>query len=225
MRLGDLKKNKKLWAVLAAGLAVVLLAGVLLLRGTDLRANYERGLEAIRSAGPWTFFIAMALLPSLGVPMLAFTVPVGPVFIPRLGAPMVVVASVAAMCFNLLLSYCLARWAIRPWLTRFLERLGYRVPQVAAADLTDLIVLLRVTPGIPFFVQNYLLGLARAPLGRYLAISCSLQGTYTVIVVLFGEALLHGRAKVGVIAVSLLLALGTVVHLMRRHYAARKVVA
>ena len=225
MRLGEWRKNKKWLAMLAAGLIVAAVAGVLFWRGSHARELFERGMTAIRDAGPWAFFGAMALLPALGMPMLAFTIPAGAAFTPTLGAGGVVAAALAALTFNLVLSYCLARWLLRPGLTRLLERLGYRLPQVATADLTDLIVLLRVTPGIPFFAQNYLLGLARAPLGRYLAISCGIQGAYTVIVVLFGEALLHGKAKVGMAAVGMLIALGTVIHLVRRHYAGKKAAA
>ena len=44
--------------------------------------------------------------------------------------------------------------------------MGYRLPKVDRSDITDLIVILRVTPGFPFFVQNYLLGLAGAPAGE-----------------------------------------------------------
>ena len=75
-------------------------------------------------------------------------------------------SSLAAVTVNLLLTYWLARRALRPWLARLLPRLGYALPQVAAADMTDLIVILRVTPGPPFFVQNYLLGLADRPVWR-----------------------------------------------------------
>src|SRR5258705_2504519 len=57
------------------------------------------------------------------------------------------------------------RSTLFPYTTLF--RSGYKLPEVAAGDATDLIVLVRVTPGVPFPVQNYLLGLAQVPVVKY----------------------------------------------------------
>jgi uncharacterized membrane protein YdjX (TVP38/TMEM64 family) len=160
----------------------------------------------------------MAVLPAVGVPMMAFTLTAGSAFGPRMGMPGVIAAGLVAIAVNLTFTYCLARWALRPWLARLLERLGYRLPTVSGGDMTDLIVLLRVAPGLPFFAQNYLLGLADAPLAAYLVISCVVSWFYSASFILFGDALLHGKGRVGLIALSLLLALSAVAHLLRRHY-------
>jgi uncharacterized membrane protein YdjX (TVP38/TMEM64 family) len=215
----DRKKFLVKLAVAAVALAVV--AGVLL-RGMDYHRLIDPAMALIRGVGPWTFFIAMALLPAAAVPMLTFSLTAGPVFGERLGLGAVVAAGLAAATFNLLLTYWLARRALRPWLARMLERLGYRLPQLDSADLTDLIVILRVTPGVPFFAQNYLLGLAGVPAGRYLAISCPIVWSYTAGFIVFGDALLHGHGKTIVLAVSLLAAAAAAAHLLRHHYAGRK---
>lgn len=206
-------------AVVAAALIVV--AGIAL-RGTDIRTLLAPGMALIRGAGPWSFFIAMALLPAAGVPMLTFSLTAGPIFGERLGLGGAVAAGLAAATVNLLLTYWLARRALRPWLTRILERLGYRMPDLDSADLTDLIVIVRVTPGIPFFAQNYMLGLAGAPAGRYVAISCVVVWSYTAGFIVFGDALLHGKGRMALVAVSLLVAAAAATHLARHHYANRK---
>ncbi len=110
---------------------------------------------------------------------------------------------------------------MRPWLIRLVVRLGYKVPQVEPADMTDLIVVLRVTPGVPFVVQNYLLGLADAPIGKYFAISCAAAWANNTALIVFGDALLNGKGKLILIAVGLLVALAAAAHLARRHYAGR----
>jgi len=202
-------------AAVAAALAV---AALLVLRGFHLRAEVEAVMEGIRGGGPWVFFTAMAILPAAGVPMMAFTLTAGSAFGPRMGMAGVIAAGLAAIAVNLTLTYWLARWALRPWLARLLERLGYRLPTVSGGDMTDLIVLLRVAPGLPFFAQNYLLGLADAPLAPYLVISCVVSWFYSASFILFGDALLHGKGRVGLIALSLLLVLSAVTHLLRRHY-------
>jgi uncharacterized membrane protein YdjX (TVP38/TMEM64 family) len=122
------------------------------------------------------------------------------------------------MTANIAFTYFLARWALRPLLLRLVLRLGYQVPEVAAADATDLIVILRVTPGIPFCVQHYLLGLAKVPFGKYLFVSCLLSWPLGTAFMLFGDALLHGKGKVALISLSLLLALTAGLHLLRKHY-------
>lgn len=172
--------------------------------------------------GPWLYFGAMAILPALGMPMLAFTLTAGPVFGQSMGMGGVVAAGIAAATINLVLTYALARGALRPWLAALLTRMGHRLPEAPEADMTDLIVVIRVTPGIPFCVQNYLLGLANAPLGKYLLISCLAQWSYTAGFILFGDALLHGRGKRILLAASVLIVAFAVTHLARRHYAARK---
>ena len=124
---------------------------------------------------------------------------------------------IAAITFNLTVTYWLARRWLRPLLTRLVARLGYKLPEVESGDATDLIILLRVTPGPPFFVQNYLLGLAEVPFGRYLVISCAVQWSFNVAFMLFGDALSQGRGKMAVIAIGLLAALVVGTHLVRRH--------
>jgi uncharacterized membrane protein YdjX (TVP38/TMEM64 family) len=188
-------------------------------------ALFDHLAAALSAAGPLPFFVAMALLPAAGVPMMVFSLTAGTAFAPRMGMGAVVAAGLVAQTINLILTYWLARRALRPWLTRLVARLGYKVPRVEDADMTDLIVLLRVTPGIPFFGQNYLLGLADAPFGKYLWISCATSSTYTAAIIVFGEALRHGRARLIMEAVLVLVALTAATHLLRRHYGRKKAAA
>ena len=179
----------------------------------------------LAAAGPLAFFGAMALLPAAGVPMIVFSLTAGPAFAPSLGMGTVVAAGLTALTVNLLLTYWLARRALRPLLTRLLARLGHQVPRVEAADMTDLIVVLRVTPGLPFFAQNYILGLADAPFGKFLWISCLSSWTYTAAIIVFGDALRHGEAKLIMEAVLVLVALTAATHFVRRHYGKKKAAA
>jgi uncharacterized membrane protein YdjX (TVP38/TMEM64 family) len=215
------RPNRALLLKLGAAALVLLVAAGLVVRGLDLRALLEQGLGLIRSAGPVAFFTAMVLLPACGVPMLAFSLPAVSLFAGRLGLVPVLLISVAAMTANLVLTYGLARRGLRPLLARLVARLGYKLPQVEAGDVTDLIVILRVTPGIPFFAQNYLAGLADAPFGKYLFVSCLITWPMNVAIMLFGDALLHGKGRVALVSFCLMLALAAATHLVRRHYGAK----
>lgn len=211
-----------------AVLAVLGLAGLAVVwwlwrsHGGDLRGLVDRGLTQVREMGAVTFFALMAVLPALGCPLTVFTLTAGPVFAPTLGMPMVLLLVWLSLALNLALSYWLARHALRPWLARLMSWLGYTVPEVKASDHRGMVILVRVTPGPPYVLQSYLLGLAGIPFGTYFFISWVISSLYACAFVLFGDALMQGRGKMVLVAVGLLAALTVGVQLLRRHYRRRK---
>jgi len=217
------RPNRALLLKLAAAGGALLVAAALVARGVDLKALLMQGLDLIRAAGPVVFFLSMALLPAAGVPFLVFLLPVVSLFGPRFGTPATVALALVAATTNMAFTYALARWALRPWLTRLVARLGYKIPEVAVADATDLVIILRVTPGIPFCVQHYLLGLASVPFRHYLLISCLLVWPMATAFMLFGDALLHGKGKIALLSLSLLLAVTAALHLVRKHYGKKRI--
>lgn len=209
---------KPLLFKLGAVALVLLIAGVFVARGLDLKALLQQGLDLIRGAGPGAFYSAMVLLPAVGAPLSAFSLTAGSVFGPTLGLVPAITLALLAITANMTLTYFLARRALRPLLEKFFARLGYRLPQAGAEDTNDLIILLRVTPGVPFPVQNYLLGLAEVPFGRYLFVSCLIAWPLNTAFMLFGDALLQGKGRIALISLSLILALMAATHLVRKHY-------
>ena len=212
-------------AKLALAAVAALVVGALLLREMDLNALLDRGMALIRGAGPGAFFTAMAVTPAFGMPVLAFDLTAGPVFGERLGMPWVVALALAALALNMILSYILARRALRPALTFLLARLGYKLPHVGSGDATDLTIILRITPGPPFCVQNYLLGLAEVPFSKYLLISCLVSWPSNAAIILFGDSLRHGHAAAAITTGSLVVAVAAATHLLRRHYGRKKAAA
>ncbi len=208
----------------AIGLAVLYVVGWRTALDEALRLKAAL-VEQMAAAGPGVFFTAMALLPGLGVPNLTFALTAGPVFGERLGLPVVTLLGLTALTINLTLTYWLARRWLRPGCARLLERFGYKLPAVESGDVTDLIVLIRVTPVLPFFAQNYLLGLADVPFVRYLLISVAIQGTLNVGFILFGTALSQGQGKLALTAVLLIAMLAVGTHLLRKHYGKKKTAA
>ena len=233
MSLPALPPKKKLpLAKLAIGAAVVLGCAAVVIYFVGWRHAWESAQrmvatvsEVVTRAGPGAYFAAMATLPAAGVPMAPFAFAAGPLFGERLGFPLLITFGIIALTFNLTVTYLLARRWLRPWLTCVLTRFGYAIPNVDRDDITDLIVLLRVTPGVPFFVQNYLLGLADAPFVRYVAISCAVQWPIIGGFMLFGEALNQGQGKVIITSVLLIAALVVATHLVRKHLAKKRAVS
>lgn len=214
--------NKKLIVKLAVLGVLVVIAGVLVLHGVNLRVWVLRGMAIIRQAGPWAFFSAMAILPAFGAPLMAFALTAGPAFSGRLGIPGVLVAYAIAIGVNIALTYWLARFAVRPWVERLVERMGYQIPQFDEEEQFEVTLLLRVTPGPPFFVQSYLLGLGNVAFFTYLWISWAIAMIYAVGFVVFGDAIIHGKGGMAVSGVSLVIAVLLVTHLVRKHLGRRR---
>lgn len=195
--------QKKRLIFLAGGAAILIAAGVALLWGPDAKAAVTRVMELLREAGPGVFFGAMAVLPLFGFPLAPFTLAAGPVFGPRMGAAAVITCAVAAVTINVALAYWISARALRPAMAKVFTRLGWKVPEGPVRSALELTLLLRVVPGIPFFVQSYLLGMARVPFGLYMAISVGVPAGYIVATILAGDALGrgdHGRlAAAGVV--------------------------
>lgn len=213
--------NRALLFKLLLAAALLLSVAALFARGQDFKVLLQQVVGLVRNAGPATFFLAMAVLPAFGAPLSFFCLTAGSVFGPLLGMPLVLVLSLSAIAANIAFSHLLARRALRPSLAYLMGRLGYKLPQVNSGDSTDLIVLIRVTPGLPFPVQNYLLGLAAVPFPRYFVISCLIAFPLNSAIIIFGEALLQGRGRMALLGLLLVLAVMVGIHLVRRRYRTR----
>jgi uncharacterized membrane protein YdjX (TVP38/TMEM64 family) len=203
-------------------LAVLGVAGLFMLRGLEVKTLYTQTLDLIRSFGPVAFFGAMAILPALGCPISIFTLAVGPVFGAQLGLPWILVISGAVIMFNLAFAYWIARFALRPWVQWLFTWLGYSLPQVATADRLSLTVLVRVTPGPPYFVQNFILGLTGVPFGLYMTVSSLICISFSFAFILFGDSIAQGKGKVVLLSISLFVALSVGVQFVRRHFSRRR---
>lgn len=209
--------SKKALLIKLAVAALVLGVGALmLLRGVDIRGLMVQTKELIQDAGPVVFFGAAAILPAVGFPVSMFTFSAGPVFAEKLGLGVVIALILTSMTLNLALTYWLARYAFRPLLAGLIKRLGYKVPEVSAENRVGLTLLVRITPGPPFFAQSYLLGLAEIPFKIYMLISFPVAGMYWVLAVVFGDSLMKGKGLMVVIIAVVLVVLGLAMKRLRK---------
>ena len=215
-------KKRKLPVFRLALLVVVLAVGaVLVLRGFDVRGAAKQGMAAIRAAGPWAFFGAIVVLPAVGAPLSAFTFSAGEIFAPSMTMTGVVAATLASIAANLALTYWLGRYALRPLLSRIAAYYGYRIPRVTKDNALSIILVLRLTPGLPFFMQSYILGLAEAPFRLYMIASWLCMVPMVVGAVILGEGLFGGHMKTTVIGVAVIVVAVIIVHWLRKRYASR----
>lgn len=188
----------------------------------SVRESIDAGITVLRDAGPWVFFSALALLPAVGFPISVFYLTAGSAFAERMGMPGVIMAAGLALLVNISLTYWVARYGLRPWLEQMVSRTKYKIPAVAPAEHAEITLLLRITPGPPFFVQGYLLGLAEIRFSTYLWISWVVAMSYASGFIIFGDAILHGKGRLAFIGLSALVAVSLIVHLLRRHYGKKR---
>ncbi len=217
-------RKKRLLGILAC---LVLLGGALglLALQMDLGEQVKRCLEFVRAEGARVFFIAMAVLPFFGFPLSAFILSAGPVFAPALGSGVVIACGMIALAVNVSLSYWFAAFALRPWMERFIVWAGYTVPRFPEGRDWEFNLLLRIVPGVPFFLQNYLLGLARVRFGIYMLVAMAVPTAYLVIAVLAGGALAQGDQRKLMIAGLLFAVVGLTLHVLRKRLAAKRALA
>jgi len=208
--------------VLIIGLVILAIGIVVLVQMGDLRARMSDFLALVRARGAPTFFLAMGILPLFGFPLAPFVLSAGPVFAPSIGVGAVIGWGVMALVANVSLAYLLAAWWMRPWMERLIHWLGYSVPQFPEGRSLEATLLLRVVPGVPFFLQSYLLGLARVRFGTYIAVSGLIPTLYLSAAVLAGDALAEGsRGRLLVAGVAITI-IGLTLHLVRRRLKATR---
>ncbi len=211
--------------MLAAGLGLVALVGAVIVVKTGLVATLNATVDGLREAGPGVFFVAMALLPAVGFPLIAFTFAAGPVFGPSLGTGWVVVWSLTAVLTNLLLTYWLSNRALRPLVGRLLAYFEFSLPERPPGGAWHVALIVRVTPGPPFWVQSYVLGLMRVPLVPYLAVSMMVMTGFIVALVFGGEAIFQGNGRLAFVAIGVLGGSIAVMQLLRQRAAQRMIAA
>ena len=217
------KPKRRVPIVKLAIAAVVLLVGVvLLLRGVDLRALVQALMDFIRQIGPWAFFGAMAILPAFGAPMTAFTIPAGEAFAAQLGMGPVIALALLAIAVNLALAYWLSRYALRPLLTWLINRYGYTVPRVTRENALNILLVVRLTPGPPYALQCFVLGIAEVPFRLYMIVSWLSILPLAVGAIVLGKGIFNGNVGAVVMGLGVMVVASILFQWVRKKYFARE---
>lgn len=195
-----------------AGVGLVLGLGALVLAwrmGVDLAMLKEGWLraEAFLRERPWWLFGALVILPGLPVPTSALLLLAGTVWRDRPVAACAI--CLLAIALNMTWTYWAAARPGRGLVEKLLASGTLRIPEMPHGNHLRFILLLRLTPGLPLFVQNYLLGFFRVPFRLYLPVSMACSGLIACGVVLSGAGVAGGNfmpviTGVGLIVVGLL---------------------
>jgi uncharacterized membrane protein YdjX (TVP38/TMEM64 family) len=202
--------------VRALSLAVLALAGLVFVASTppasrDLVLQLWQGLLDAPAAVFFSFLAVALLLP---IPASVLYVAAGPIF----GVVPSLVWIAPALAVNALLVHAIGTTAVRPRMIAWIDRRGLRIPTLDdPSDQLLFATVVRVTPGIPYFVQSWTIVLAGIRRDVFVVISVGIQMVYATGFVLLGRSAFEGRTGLAVTALAFLLVAGLVArHVHRR---------
>jgi len=182
-------------------------------------SSLKQLIESYGAQYPWAIFLALAVLPGFAFPASALLLLAGAVWGSNAGS---CALALAAVLLNVTWTHLLAAGPCKSLVTRLLGKHGDRLSALAQADLIKLAWILRVTPAVPLFVQNYGLGVLGVPLRHSLLTAVPVTGLYICGFVLTGGAIFDGRFGLVLTGFGLLVAAAVATRLLRKRYGEQK---
>jgi uncharacterized membrane protein YdjX (TVP38/TMEM64 family) len=198
-----------------AGLGILVWAWNEGVTPTDVKRWLEQMLKFLREH-PAILFFAACILPALPLPASPFIILMGVVYTPLVGTPGAVALAILAMGINMSWTWWIASGPARNWVERLIERYEFTIPKLGTGGAVQLICILRLTPGFPFFVQNLILGFLRVPFRLYLLLSLGLTSVFTAGFVISGGAILAGKGALALGGLVLIMLAVVLTNLLRK---------
>ena len=155
-------------------------------------------------ARPALIFIAIAILPCMPFPVSVLLLAAGVVYGERFGPFYAGLIALTAIVINFSWTYWLARFPARRLVERLVRIFDVEIPELPRHHVMSFTIIFRITPGIPFFLQNYVLGLARVPFRTYFIVSLLAQTAWTFGFVISGGAIFEGNLGLAITGICLL---------------------
>lgn len=188
-------------AVIAAlaSLAFVLVVSYSGVGLEDLKAAWAVTRDFLERHPLW-FYVALVILPGFPVPTSVLLFLAGTIWreTPVIGCFVALSAIILNMAWCHWLSSGPAR-GVAEWLLK-----GRELPTLANRGYRQFTAIVRLTPGIPMFLQNYLLGFLQVPFWPYLVVSICCNSMLTIGAVLAGAGLASGNVVPAITGVGLL---------------------
>jgi uncharacterized membrane protein YdjX (TVP38/TMEM64 family) len=175
-------------------------------------------VDGIGSANPIYILVAIAVLPLFGFPVSPLMVIAGV----RLGALYGFWLVFLGLLFNFSAAYWLSAKMLREWLIDRIRRRGLSIPCVSLENMLAVTILIRATPGIPLFIQNYVLGVAGVRFWTYIIVSMLVHSIYGLAFVVFGNALTESKVWRMLIGGGLFVSIVLALSIVRRNLAKRR---
>ena len=141
---------------------------------------------------PWALIAVMATLPGLGFPSSPVLLLFGVVVAPQYGMPAALALAIAAQSLCSIWTYALAAGPLKWLLLRYVLRERV-LPEMCEGNAVRLGLILRLTPGIPYALQNIVLGISGIRFRDYLLVSIPTTSLWTAGFVITGGAIFKGQ--------------------------------
>ena len=151
---------------------------------------------------PWALVLAIAVLPGLGAPMSPLLILFGIVFGPTHGLPLACLIGISAQAVCTTWTYLLASGPLRGLLSKYILR-ERKLPTLTDRNALRLGLIMRITPGMPYAVQNVVLGIMGLKFKPYLLVSIPITSLYATGFIVTGGAIFQG--SVGLVLSGILL--------------------
>jgi len=149
------------------------------------------------------FYIMLAILPAIGAPVSPFVF-AAPVLH---GMVVAVIGTAIAYTVSLSLGYWLANSLARPAIAKLLGWMGHEAPTFSKKHYQTTL-LVRFTPGLPYFIQNFILGIGGIPFWKYMLVSWPACFLIALAFMFMGETVAEGNIAFIMLALFLLLVVG-----------------
>lgn len=199
----------------ALGVGLVLLAWKVGYGLEELKADWA-ALELFLENRPLLLFGALVVLLGLPVPASALVFLAGTVW----GEEPIFACGVVllAIALNLTWTYWAAAYPGRKIVERWIAVGRFEIPVIPRENDLKMILIFRLTPGFPLFLQSYLLGFFRVPFWKYLIVSMMTTGTIACGVALAGAGVGEGKVVPLITGVGLLVVGALVAGALRQKF-------
>lgn len=181
--------------------------------------NLAQAGRSILEANPWALVLVLATLPGIGFPISPILFLFGIVLVPRFGLPATLALGISAQALCTTWTYALAAGPLRLWLLRIFYK-NRPLPDLSAGNALRLGFILRLTPGIPYALQNIVLGLVGMHVRPYLLVSLPTTTLWTVGFITTGGALFEGHTGMALSGIGIIVVLIVATRMISRKYKA-----
>ena len=176
-------------------------------------ASFKACINTLGKLNPIVYMISISVLPAFGVPVSLFYIVSGLAY--DLNTALVV-SSIGIMN-NLLLTYWLTKSFLHKPIQGFLLKKGFPRVKVPAEEVLKITLLIRILPGLPFFLQSYLLGIISIPFLPYFIISILTQFMWAVLYIIFGNALHESSWGFVISAILAIVVFGLIINILSKY--------
>ena len=180
--------------------------------------NWKDRIEAaiaFLEAHPWALMLALATLPGVGFPLSPLLVFFGIALAPRFGMPLTCLLGICAQSMCTTWTYLLASGPLREGLRQIISK-RRQLPEPSEENMVKMCLILRITPGIPYPLQNIVLGILGMRLLPYLAVSLPITSAWTIAFIVTGGAIFEGSAGLAITGILIIVVLVLVTKMIGR---------